>query len=71
MDLESLKALFAARVQAWEASQKDQGSGFEYERSFDQMWTELGRELLEQSTASSSTPSKKNSNDEVRGGDDA
>lgn len=71
MELESLKAVFAARVQAWEASQKEQVSGFEYERSFDQMWTELGRELLEQSAASSPTPSKKNARDEVRGGEGA
>lgn len=69
MEMETLKALFAARVQAWETSQKNQSSGFEYERSFDQMWTELGRELLEQSAGSSPTPSKKNSSNEVRGGD--
>lgn len=66
MEIEQLKAIFAERVKAWESSQKDQTSGFEYERSFDEMWTKLGREMLEESASKSPTPSKKNSNHEVR-----
>ena len=56
---EELKALLAKGVASWQESQANCTDGFEFERSFDEMWTKLGREVLEAQAAKSKTPSKK------------
>ena len=37
------------RIQQWHRGQQSQTSGYEYERSFDQMWTQMGNELMQES----------------------
>ncbi|MEJ6505613.1 MAG: hypothetical protein QNL86_03340 [Crocinitomicaceae bacterium] len=32
-----------SKIQEWEASQKGQTSAYDYEKTFDQMWQELGK----------------------------
>ena len=56
--MQQLVNQFIEKVSAWEESQIGQTSGFEWERSFDQMWTELGREVLQASLNSSPQPSR-------------
>jgi len=63
MDMQQLVNQFIEKVSAWEESQIGQTSGFEWERSFDQMWTELGREVLQASLNSSPQPSRDKKND--------
>ena len=58
-----MKKLFEEKVAEWEKSQEGQTSGFEYEKSFDEMWTELGREVLQESVNDTSPERKKNSED--------
>lgn len=58
-----MKKLFEEKVAEWEKSQEGQTSGFEYEKSFDEMWTELGREVLQESVNDTSPERKKNSDD--------
>jgi hypothetical protein len=61
MDKEEMMKRFKDKVRAWEESQRGQTSGFEYEKSFDEMWTELGREVLEESLGEEPSDRKKNS----------
>jgi ribosomal protein L29 len=49
MDKEKLTALFVSSIQAWEQSQQGQKSGYEYERSFDEMSQKLMREIFQAS----------------------
>jgi ribosomal protein L29 len=49
MDKEKLTALFLSRIEAWEQSQQGQKSGYEYERSFDEMSQQLMKEIFQQS----------------------
>lgn len=49
MDKEKLTALFLSRIEAWEQSQQGQKSGYEYERSFDEMSQKLMKEIFQQS----------------------
>jgi len=51
----------------WEKSQKGQTSGYEYEKTFDQMIVQMGRELLErETTASEISARKKKDKDTIR-----
>ena len=43
----------------WEASQKGQTSGYEYEKTFDKMLVEIGKDLLEKSTTGSDVSARK------------
>lgn len=43
----------------WEASQKDQTSGYEYEKTFEKMLVEIGRDILEKTTTDSKVSSRK------------
>ena len=61
MDKEELMKRFKEKVSAWEESQRNQTSGFEYEKTFDEMWTELGREVFEESGGEERSKRKKNS----------
>jgi hypothetical protein len=47
-----------SKIQEWEASQKGQTSAYDYEKTFDQMWQELGKEVLQESLGE--IPSDKN-----------
>jgi hypothetical protein len=47
MTKEEFTKLTWERFQAWSESQKDQTSGYEYEKSFDKMIVEMGQDLLE------------------------
>ena len=38
-----------AELEAWQNEQKDQQDGYEYERSFVELWQRLGREILQES----------------------
>ena len=38
-----------AALQAWESSQQRQVSGYEYEKTFVEMWQKLGAEVFQQS----------------------
>jgi hypothetical protein len=40
-DMETSSLL--SKIQEWEASQKGQTSAYDYEKTFDQMWQELGK----------------------------
>lgn len=40
---------FLSKIQNWEDSQTDQTSAYEYEKSFDEMWQQLGTQVLQQS----------------------
>ena len=60
MDKQQLTAVFLEKVSLWEASQQNQTSGFEYERSFDEMWTDLGRVVLQESVGKEPVGRKKN-----------
>jgi len=43
----------------WSKSQEGQTSGYEYEKTFDQMIVQMGRELLENETTASETRARK------------
>ena len=47
-----------SKIQEWEASQKGQASAYDYEKTFDQMWQELGKKVLQESLGE--IPSDKN-----------
>ena len=38
-----------AKYDAWQKSQVDQGSGYSYEKSFDEMMISMGKDLLQKS----------------------
>lgn len=48
MQEELIKAL-RRELELWEASQKDQQDGYEYERSFVELWRKLGQQILQAS----------------------
>ena len=47
-----------SKIHEWEASQKGQTSAYDYEKTFDQMWQELGKKVLQESLGE--IPSDKN-----------
>ena len=47
-----------SKIQEWEASQKGQTSAYDYEKTVDQMWQELGKKVLQESLGE--IPSDKN-----------
>lgn len=49
MDKAKLTSLFLSHLESWEQSQQGQQSGYEYERSFDEMSQRLMSEVFEQS----------------------
>ena len=55
-DMETSSLL--SKIQEWEASQKGQTSAYDYEKTFDQMWQELGKKVLQESLGE--IPSDKN-----------
>ncbi len=38
-----------AELEAWHAQQHDQQDGYEYERSFVELWRKLGQDVLQES----------------------
>lgn len=38
-----------AEIEAWHSQQQDQQDGYEYERSFVELWNKLGQQVLQQS----------------------
>ena len=38
-----------AEIEAWHTSQHDQQDGYEYERSFVELWRKLGQQVLQES----------------------
>lgn len=57
----SIQEEFIHRFTAWEQSQVAQTEGYEYEKSFVEMWQSLGRELLERSSNKGNHSKKKSS----------
>ncbi|WP_020528229.1 hypothetical protein [Flexithrix dorotheae] len=49
MTTEELTAKIQAEIKLWQASQQGQTSGYEYEKSFVEVWAKLGREVLQNS----------------------
>ena len=47
MTKEEFTNLTWEKFQAWSESQKEQTSGYEYEKSFDKMIVEMGQDILE------------------------
>ena len=41
-----------AELEAWHTSQHDQQDGYEYERSFVELWRKLGQDVLQESMGS-------------------
>lgn len=62
-NIERLKSKFAEQYQQWEKSQQGQNSGYDYEKTFVEMWQQLGREMFQQSMGElkKSRNTKKNS----------
>lgn len=52
-------AIFSECYDAWKASQQDQSSGYEYERSFDEFMQQMGQALLQQSVGEQANKRKK------------
>lgn len=50
MDIDKLKTMFAEKVTQWEQSQKDQTSGYQYEKSFVEMMNKLEQEVFKHIT---------------------
>ena len=48
-NIEQLKSKFAEQYQQWEKSQQGQNNGYDYEKSFVEMWQQLGQEMFQQS----------------------
>ncbi len=48
-NIEQLNSKFAEQYRQWEKSQQGQVSGYEYEKSFVEMWQKLGQHVFEQS----------------------
>ena len=48
-NIEQLKARFADQYEQWKKSQQGQNSGYDYEKSFVEMWQQLGQEMFQQS----------------------
>jgi len=56
--------IFLSKIQNWVDSQTDQTSAYEYEKSFDEMWQQLGTQVLQQSLgALPQNKNKKNFNE--------
>lgn len=47
-----------SKIREWHESQKGQTSAYEYEKTFDEMWQQLGQEILQESLGE--LPSDKN-----------
>ena len=47
--IEQLKMNFSEKYQEWEKNQHGQTSGYEYEKTFVEMWQQLGHQVLQQS----------------------
>lgn len=47
-----------SKIREWHESQRDQTSAYEYEKTFDEMWQQLGQEVLQESLGE--LPSDKN-----------
>lgn len=48
-NIEQLNSRFAEQYQQWEKSQQGQDSGYDYEKSFVEMWQQLGQQVFQQS----------------------
>ena len=60
MDIIKIKSA----VSEWEKSQQNQVSAYEYEKTFDQMWQDLGSQVLQSSLGELPTDkNKKNANE--------
>lgn len=49
MNQEQLAKKFKEELASWYASQANQTSGYEYEKSFTELWLKLGREVFQES----------------------
>jgi hypothetical protein len=38
-----------SKIKVWQESQKGQTSAYEYEKTFDEMWQQLGKEIFQDS----------------------
>lgn len=63
-NIEQLNSRFAEQYQQWEKSQQGQDSGYDYEKSFVEMWQQLGQQVFQQSMGAlkKSRNTKKTSN---------
>lgn len=59
MTKEEFLQIASEKYENWEASQKGQTSGYEYEKSFDKMMVELGQVLFQGSIGSLPANKKK------------
>lgn len=55
-----------AKIQHWQESQVGQKSGYEYEKSFNELMQEIGKEILENSVGDEPDGRKKKDNDQLR-----
>ena len=62
-NIEDQKSRFAELYQQWKKNQQGQNNGYEYEKSFVEMWRQLGQEMFQQSMGElkKSRNTKKNS----------
>ena len=47
--MESKASYLAQQIAQWKQSQEGQTSGYEYERSFIELWQRLGKEMFQES----------------------
>ena len=47
-NLSEFQNLLSSKYQQWESSQQGQTSGYDYEKTFVEMWQQLGHQLLQE-----------------------
>lgn len=53
MDIDSLSQKLKSELASWHQGQKNQTSGYDYEKSFADLWTKLGKEVFQESLGDS------------------
>ena len=49
MHTEDLSKKISAALKSWQEAQQGQSNGYEYEKSFVELWAKLGKEVLQSS----------------------
>ena len=59
MDKEKMLERFKEKLDEWESAQNGLLTAYDYEKKYDELWTELGREMLQESVGKEEVPRKK------------
>jgi hypothetical protein len=67
MEEKQIASMIMEGYQQWKQNQQGQTSGYEFERSFDEMWREMGRKIMQEGVGElPADKRKKNDKNELR-----